>query len=197
MNKQETMNFVKQALLQGASQEDIISALEKSAQEGSLDSVVTSIVKQAGWEVNELNEGFIHGIMKEAKDSGYDIDTAVNIAKLSISKLASNKVVETPVYDEEKLAQYSGDFLKAAQEAGYSENQGLGLLRWSLSNKLANMDVDLFKASPAPQGPPQMGGLPQAGAPTPTDLGGGELQANPELIQQLMAMLGGNPEAVV
>lgn len=213
MNDNQTIGFIKEALVAGYSRQQILDALTKQAEESKSESVVTTIVKEAGLPVNNFSVGFVEGVIKEGMEQGLSYQAAADLSKLCLNKIAKSAQVEANRIDKQKLAAYCDDFVKAAVDAGYSEDQGYELLFWQLGQKKANADLDMFKSAPGGMQSggmpgPQPGGMPGGmmqgalGQPTPgpsmpAPVDAGAEQLDPALLQQLIAMIsgGGAPQA--
>ncbi|NBQ67455.1 MAG: hypothetical protein EBU46_00955 [Nitrosomonadaceae bacterium] len=192
MNDAQTLQFIKEAMASGYSAEDIKSYLSKQAAEPpTVREVIHGVIKEAGFVVNNMNEAFVQGILKEALDAGASFDQATNIAR-NVAQSAAVK--QAAVEEQQKLAEYTTDFIKAAVEAGYTEQQGYQLLAYRLSNKTA-VDggmSDMLKDGPG-GGLGDMGGgqppMPPA-TPPPGPMPGGAPGGLPPGAD-LMGMLGG------
>lgn len=184
MNDAQTFQFIKEALASGYSAEEVKNYLSKqSAETPTVREVIHGVIKEAGFSVNSMNEAFLQGVLKEALEAGATFDQATNVAR-NIANSAAQK--QAAINEHQKLAEYSSDFIKAAVEAGYTEQQGYQLLAYRLSDKTANDGGPgaMFKG---PVGAPA-GGQPPMVPPGPMPGGApGGLPPGADL----MGMLGG------
>lgn len=194
MNDAQTFQFIKEAMASGYSAEDIRNYLSKqSAETPTVREVIHGVIKEAGFNVNSMNEAFIQGILKEALDAGATFAQATDIAR-NVANSAAQK--QAAVVEQQKLAEYTSDFVKAAVEAGYTEQQGYQLLAYRLSDKTADGGMgDMLK--PGMGGPGAGGGQPPMPPPPGPMPGGapGGLPPGADLAGMLGGAGGGQPGA--
>ncbi|NBQ70189.1 MAG: hypothetical protein EBU46_15685 [Nitrosomonadaceae bacterium] len=194
------VGFIKRAAEAGVPVDGIrqlvaqrFGSVEKQASqpEQDLDSVVTSLLGNSGFEKSAQSTGYVHGLLTEAIDAGATFSQAVKIAEAA---LVESKRAVTKQAADNGFAKYAEDFLKAALDAGYSDGQAKAMLKHVVAQKTAGVDgmqdiQDIFKTSPMAGGMQAMqGGMPAA--PEAPNMG----QLPPGAIQQLIAMLSG-PQA--
>lgn len=208
-NDKQIIGFIKRASQAGVPVEGIkqlvaqkFGSVEKQASqpEVTLDSVVTSLLANGGFQKSAQATGYVHGLLTEAIDAGATFSQAVKIAESALVESKRAVTKQAAVKDNTEFAVYAEGFLKAALDAGYSDSQAKSLLTRVVHQKQANagmMDPAMFKGAVpdmAPQGGmPDMGGMPpQGGMP---DMGGMGGEQDPAAMQQLqqaiMAMLSG------
>jgi DNA-binding transcriptional regulator YhcF (GntR family) len=187
MNDAQTFQFIKEAMASGYSAEDIRAYLVKQSSEPpTVREVIHGVIKEAGFVVNTMNEAFIQGILKEALDAGATFDQATNVAR-NVANSAAEK--QAAINGQTKLAEYTSDFIKAAVEAGYTEQQGYQLLAYRLSNKTADDGGMGDMLKPGMGGPGAGGGQPPM-PPPPGPMPGGAPGGMPPGAD-LMGLLGG------
>lgn len=172
----------------------------------TVDSVVTSLLKSAGIAKTHKTAGYTEGLLVEALEAGASFNEAVKVAEAALQETKAvqlqSKTAEASKQAPD-FALYAEGFLKAALDAGYTDEQAKGMLTYRM--KQANF-MEMFKQAPGAQqelpgmnmAQQDMGGVDPSqlmGGMDPSQMmggagGAGDAQANP-IIANLLAMLGG------
>lgn len=162
----------------------------------TVDSVVTSLLKTAGIAKTHKTAGYTEGLLVEALEAGASFNEAVKVAEAALHETKAvqlqSKTAEAAKQAPD-FALYAEGFLKAALDAGYTDEQAKGMLTHRM--KQANF-MEMFKQAPvAQQELPGMDMAQGMGDMDPSQMMGGagdagDAQANP-IIANLLAMLGG------
>lgn len=162
----------------------------------TVDSVVTSLLKSAGIAKTHKTAGYTEGLLVEALEAGASFNEAVKVAEAALQETKAvqlqSKTAEAAKQAPD-FALYAEGFLKAALDAGYTDEQAKGMLTYRM--KQANF-MEMFKQAPgAQQELPGMNMAQGMGGMDPSQMmggagGAGDAQANP-IIANLLAMLGG------
>jgi len=161
----------------------------------TVDSVVTSLLKNAGIAKTHKTAGYTEGLLVEALEAGANFDEAVKVAEVTLQETKAvqlqSKTAEATKQAPD-FALYAEGFLKAALDAGYTDEQAKGMLTYRM--KQANF-IEMFKQAPGAQ--QELPGMALKGMEgiTPSQLlsaagGAGDARANP-IIAKLLAMLSG------
>ena len=217
MNEQLVNEFIKRALHSGIPQEKVAMLVSKAqeiefrnspqkAAQAQLDTVVTNLLNEAGFDKNASSVNYVHGILKEALDNKCSSDTCIKVAKLALAKTRDNlQTAEklAAISKNAELADYADGFIKAATSRGYSEEYATKYVINLIENEKRAFGPGGMEGQPPA---PPAGGMFKQPMPDPSSLSGGgsggpggpggmpggpEGQIDPQLIQQLLALISG------
>ena len=189
----QLQGFIKQALQAGVAADNIeqlvaqrfgLASKQAAAaanQAPSVDSVVTSLLSDAGLNKTAQTAGYVQGLLAEAIDAGASFGQACKVAELALLESKQTLDKQAAETAAAELAVRQEGFLKAALDAGYDERQAREMLVHRYGS------VKQADAGMMPQGMP---GMDQLFKQSPSGgMGGGGGQPDMGALQQLIQLI--------